>query len=145
MTDKTGQCMCGAVTFSARDVPDHFSACHCEMCRRWSGSALLAVHVPVEGVTWKGEAHIRTLQTSDWAERAFCQRCGTPMYYHLTVDGNGPENYSIPLGVFDETTGMTMTLESFVDCKAGGLAYAENGREQVTRADTLATYGMTGD
>ena len=34
--------MCGAVRFVARDVQDKAGICHCEICRRWTGSAMLA-------------------------------------------------------------------------------------------------------
>ena len=59
MTERTGQCMCGAVRFTARDVPGEYGICHCEMCKRWTGAALAAVAVPVNSVTWQGEAHVK--------------------------------------------------------------------------------------
>ena len=36
----TGQCLCGAVTITATPQAESVSACHCSMCRRWSGAAL---------------------------------------------------------------------------------------------------------
>ena len=35
----TGRCLCGKVTFTAEGVEPHSHACHCGMCRRWSGGA----------------------------------------------------------------------------------------------------------
>ena len=41
-----GHCLCGAVSFEAEVEKRESHACHCGMCRRWSGSAMLAVTVP---------------------------------------------------------------------------------------------------
>jgi len=142
MTDKTGQCMCGAVEFTAANAPDTFGACHCEMCRRWSGSAFLGFSVQASDVTWKGEAHIRTLQSSDWAERAWCGRCGSGLYYRLTgEDGPGVGSMQIPLGLLDDSAGMTFASEIFIDHKPAGFAYAGE-RPTLTRAEVMAKYGV---
>lgn len=142
MTEKTGQCMCGAVRFTAKDVGQTYGACHCEMCRRWTGSALLAITVPSKNVTWEGEAHIKTLQSSDWAERAWCQRCGTGLYYHVTADGPMSDAIELPIGLFDDPDGFTMTQEIFIDCKPDSFAYAGD-HKTLTRAEVLAKYGVT--
>ena len=39
----TGHCLCGSVTVTATSSKPHLEACHCEMCRRWCGSAYVAV------------------------------------------------------------------------------------------------------
>lgn len=141
MSTRTGQCMCGAVRFSARDVPDTFGACHCEMCRRWTGSALLGITVPVASVEWQGEAHIRTLQSSDWAERAWCQRCGTGLYYHVTLDGPMSANYEIPVGLLDDLSGLEMDSEIYIDHKPHAYAYAGE-RKRMTRKQILEKFGI---
>lgn len=139
--EKTGGCMCGAVRFAARDVPDHYGACHCEMCRRWTGSALVAATVPHAGIAWQGEAHIRTLQSSDWAERGWCQRCGTGLFYHVTMAGPMAANYEIPVGLFDDTEGMALTGEIYIDHKLPGMGFAGE-HERLTRAEVMAKFGI---
>ena len=141
MSERTGGCMCGAVRFTATEVPDTFGACHCEMCRRWAGSAFLGVSVPVSSVTWPGEPHIRTLQSSDWAERAWCQRCGTGLYYHVT-DGPHSANYEIPIGILDDASGLDFASEIFIDHKPAAYAFAGD-RTRLTRAETLARFGIS--
>ncbi len=136
--------MCGAVRFTARKVPDEFGACHCEMCRRWTGSAFLGTSVPRDSVTWEGEAQIRTLQSSDWAERAWCGRCGTPLYYHVTADGPLKDDYEIPVGLFDDANGLTMTSEIFIDQKPDSFAYTGD-HNLMTRAEVLKKYGVSLD
>ena len=144
MTERTGQCMCGAVRFTARDVPDEYGVCHCEMCRRWTGAALAAATVPVNAVNWEGEAHIKTLQSSDWAERAWCQRCGTGLYYHVTAEGPMSENYEIPVGLFDDTGGMALTGEIYIDHKIPSLSLAGD-HPRLTRKEVLGKFGIPDD
>jgi hypothetical protein len=35
--DQKGKCMCGAVSYVASQVESGVHACHCSMCRQWSG------------------------------------------------------------------------------------------------------------
>lgn len=39
---RSGHCLCGAVRITVTDPPQELGACHCGMCRRWTGSAFLA-------------------------------------------------------------------------------------------------------
>ncbi|MEL6450217.1 MAG: GFA family protein [Pseudomonadota bacterium] len=136
--EATGGCLCGAVRFVARDVPTTFGICHCQMCRRWTGSALLEVSVKTENLTWHGQEHIATRAGSDWAERAWCKHCGTNLYFRQTKEGAWFGGTDIPLGLFDDPSGFTLTHEIFIDHKPDSFAYAGDGHKQLTRADVVA-------
>jgi hypothetical protein len=143
MSTKTGGCMCGAVRFTAQNVPDTSGACHCEMCRRWTGSAFIGVTVPLGKVTWEDERHLGRIQSSAWAERGFCTRCGTGLYYRVTADTPYSNKIELPLGIFDDPNGFTMTNEIYIDVKPDGFAYAgQSERELMTRAECHAAYGV---
>lgn len=134
----TGHCLCGAVSFRATEVPKTIGVCHCEMCRRWTGSALLEVSVPIENVTWEGAEHIATRATSSWGERAWCRECGSGLYFRMTEEGGEwGGKYDIPLGLFDEPDGFTMTHEIYIDHKPDSFAYVGDHRK-MTRADCVA-------
>lgn len=141
MTDRSGQCMCGAVKFTATDVPAYFGACHCSMCRRWTGSALLGITIPIGSIVWTGGEHIRTLQSSDWAERAWCGECGTGLYYHVTMDGPMSETIEVPIGILDNASGLEFRSEIYIDHKPDSFAYAGD-RTRLTRKETLAKFGI---
>ena len=81
MSDFTGRCLCGAVTFSGTWGGDPLRACHCSQCRRWSGHVWAAVPVPDDRLEIEGEEHVRWFRSSDEAERGFCAACGTPLTY----------------------------------------------------------------
>lgn len=139
---RTGRCLCGAVRFRAEDVPDHFGVCHCEMCRRWAGSALFGISIPAEAMVLEGEEHIQRIQSSAWAERAWCGRCGSGLWYRVTAEG-GPGHglYEVPLGLLDDTTGIHVSREIFIDEKPEGYAL-DGGHERLTRARVLEMYGV---
>jgi hypothetical protein len=143
MTDtRQGGCMCGAVRFTATLTTHEFGACHCDMCRRWTGSAMLGLTVPEANVTWQGAENIVKIQSSEWAERATCAKCGSPLYYHVTADGPMAANLEIPIGLFDDASGLTFTNEIYIDHKPDSFAYAGE-RPRLTRAQALAKFGIS--
>ena len=141
MARRTGKCLCGAVSFVATETPNTFGACHCEMCRRWTGSALLGITVPRNGVTWAGQEHIAKLQSSDWAERAWCAKCGSPLYYRVTLDGPMGKNYEFPIGILDDASRLEFDNEIYIDHKPDCFAYAGD-RPRLTRKEALAKFGI---
>lgn len=136
--DKSGGCLCGAVRFDARDVPGTYGICHCPMCRRWTGSALVEVSVQSDHITWSGTEHIATRASSDWAERAWCRECGTALYFRHTKRDKWFGSTDLPLGLFDDTSGFELAYEVFVDEMLDGLAFAHTGHKRLTRAEVLA-------
>ncbi|MCT4608332.1 MAG: GFA family protein [Pelagimonas sp.] len=140
-TERKGGCMCGAVRFVAQDVPGDCGVCHCEMCRRWTGSALIGVTVPTEKVVWEGDSLTR-IQSSDWAERGFCSRCGTGLFFRVTMEGEWFGKTEIPVGVFDDPDGFTMTNEIYIDHKPDSFAYAGEGRKLMTRQDCVEKFSV---
>jgi len=144
MNIHTGQCMCGAVRFEITDLREDFGACHCKMCQRWAGSALLAITVPAATIRWQGEAAIARYQSSDWAERGWCATCGSNLFYHVTADGPHKDAYEIPVGLLDDATGLRLTREIFIDRKPDCFALAGE-HETLTEAQVMALYGITSE
>ena len=143
MTEKTGQCLCGAVSFSARDVGNKFGACHCDMCRRWTGSALLGVTIKDKNIVWRGEEHIAQFQSTFWAKRGWCKNCGTNLFFKVTLQGDHSDDTEIPLGLFDDPSGFTMTNEIYIDHKPDSFAYVgSENRKLMTRADCVEKFGV---
>ena len=115
----TGQCLCGAVKYTADGVETDHHACHCGMCRRWAGGSALFC-AATKSVRFEGEANISRYASSEWAERGFCKACGTPMFYRF-VRANA---YMMSVGVFDDTSPFKLTREIFIDKKPEGYALA---------------------
>lgn len=139
---RTGGCLCGAVRFTLHDMPLSYGACHCEMCRRWTGSALLAVTMPSERLEIEGAAHVARIRSSDWAERAWCTGCGAGLWYRVTRDDTaGAGTHEIPIGLLDDPNGLRFDNEIFVDVRPDSMTFEGMAeRDTLTRAQTFAKF-----
>lgn len=134
MTATTGRCLCGKVTFEAEEVESHHHACHCSMCRRWSGGGPF-FGVTARGVTFKGGEHLARYASSEWAERGFCTTCGSSLFYFLKPS----QTYTLSVGTFDAPSQFVLTREIFIDQKPPGYALAGDHR-RLTEAEVWAAY-----
>lgn len=132
-----GKCLCGEVSVTATSEHAAFGACHCPTCRKWGGGPLLAVECKTE-VSWTGEGHIGVYESSDWAERGFCKRCGTHLFYRLKAGGF----HALPLGLFNDAQGLTLEQEVFIDAKPEGYVFAGE-REKLTGEQLFAAFGAS--
>jgi len=112
----------------------HSHACHCEMCRRWTGSAFLGVSVAPGDLAFEDVTNVRTFVSSDWAERAFCGVCGSGVLYRLTAAGPMQGQSFVALGLFDEPDALPLASEIYIDCKPASFAFAGD-RPRTTKAE----------
>ncbi len=137
MNKAHGQCLCNAISFTAEYKEEKFSACHCDMCRRWGSGAYLALAANLTDL--KGEEHIKSYKSSEWAERAFCNNCGTNLYYKVTAEGQHQGITYISMGLLDETESLTMEREIFIDEKPDGYNFAGDHLKQ-TAEEVIAEF-----
>ena len=130
MSSATGGCLCGKVRFTAENVETGFHACHCGMCRRWSGSPVFAA--TTGGVMFENDDQLAIYDSSDWAERGFCKNCGSNLFYRLKSGA-----YFMSVGAFDDPTPFKMVGEIYVDHHPGGYQFAGE-LQQLTEADVIA-------
>ena len=131
----TGRCLCGAVTYTAESVDSHYHACHCDMCRRWGGGPGMGVQAT--NVVIDDESELRVYQSSDWAERAFCGKCGSNLYYRMPSMGMT----ILWSGTLDDQSALEMNGEIYVDEKPDGYNFAGDHPRQ-TGAEFLASMGV---
>lgn len=122
---QTGGCLCGKVRYRIARPAHEVVACHCAMCRRWSGGVLFTVDCEKDDVNFEGEAHIARYGSSDWAERGFCRECGSGLFYQLKETGQ----YIISAGTLDDATPLSLHMEFFVEEKPGFYAFANETRK----------------
>ena len=133
----SGHCLCGAVTLTATPARRAIAACHCDMCRQWTSSMLMTI--PVEAGSVNASGPVKHYTSSEWAERAFCEDCGSPLWYRLTNGDDSHMQMQISAGLFDGAGGMDLKLEVFFDRKPGGYAF-EGDRRQMTEAEVIAAF-----
>jgi hypothetical protein len=145
MTDPhlTGGCLCGAARYTLTERPEGYGACHCGMCRRWTGGIELGVMVRPGGITWERGDSLRTYRSSDWAERGFCDICGSSLFWRLTAPGPMQGMMSVSAGSLDSLEGLELTTEVYIDYKPAGYAF-DGERTRLTEAEVMAMVGGDG-
>ena len=138
-TEAKGQCLCGAVQVEAKALETSVGACHCTTCRRWGGGPFFAVSAGTD-LTFEGEENIVRFSSSDWAERGFCGKCGTHLFYHLK-DGSA---YIMAAGLFGDVEGYVFDHQVFVDERPGYYAFANETRD-MTGEELFALYAPKAD
>ena len=76
-----GRCLCGNLEFEVQGKPLWVAHCHCNSCRRNTGSAVATfVGYNKDQLTYtRGERSF--YESSPGVRRGFCSDCGTPMTY----------------------------------------------------------------
>ena len=129
----TGRCMCGAVKIIGIANEPKVAACHCDMCRRWSSGPFF--EVSCENVIFEGEDNITKIRSSEWAERGFCKKCGSNLFYHI-CDSN---EFQIAAGLLDDQSDLHLSLQVFTDKKPPFYTLA-NKTETMTAAEVFDAY-----
>ena len=129
----TGHCLCGAVTITVAGEHDpRVGACHCRMCQRWSGGLFLCFTAAAAAVTVQG-AVVR-YRSSAFAERAFCPRCGSHLWFNDVQEGGEPRSYELMPGLFDAARSWPLRSEIYVDRAMACVQLAGDHRRK-SRAD----------
>ena len=134
-----GSCLCGAVKVSASGINPHIGACHCGMCRKWGGGALFAVECGSD-VNFEGKENIEIYRSSEWAERGFCNKCGSHLFYRLKQNNN----YYVPAGIFDDSDGLVFDHQIFIEEKPEYYSFA-NETKNMTGEEVFAMFASSPD
>ena len=132
----SGSCLCGSVKFIAEDVETDIQSCHCGMCRKWSGASALAASVG--SISFTGAEHISRYNSSAWAERGFCVKCGTNLFYRLKET----DHYVMWTGAFDDQSVFKLVGEIFIDEKPDGYDFSGD-HPRLTGAEFMASLQNT--
>lgn len=129
----TGHCLCGAVTITVAGEHDpRVGACHCRMCQRWSGGLFLCFTADAAAITVTGE--VTRYRSSAFAERAFCPRCGSHLWFNDVDEGGQPRCYELMPGLFDAARDWPLRSEIYVDRAMACVRLAGDHRRR-TRAE----------
>jgi len=118
-TSMQGRCLCGDVALTLEVDERHAEGSHCRMCLRWGGGPLFVAHGT--RLTFDNEAAVTRYRSSDWAERGFCKRCGTHLFYRL-LDA---DYQAVPVGVLEDDGDWVLTQQIHIDAKPNYYSLAE--------------------
>jgi hypothetical protein len=114
MTQKyAGGCMCGAVTYVANGAPIVVAQCHCEECRRLSGTGhSVGAMFSTEMVSIAGDLNeYRYLSGADsHVTKGFCATCGSPI---SGINTRLPNHITLPLGSMDDARDLAIQVVIF--------------------------------
>ncbi len=129
-----GKCLCGAVSVSATVADPEVGACHCNMCRKWTGGVMFVLDCKEE-LTFMGKENISIFNSSEWAERGFCAKCGTHLFYRLKENNQ----HFIPSAVFDTDIDIHFSHQIFIEEKPAFYTFA-NKTHNMTGAEVFAHF-----
>jgi len=84
------------------------------------------------------DSQIAVFESSSWAERGFCRKCGSHLYYRIKE----ANQYEVPVGLFDELEDFELKCQVFIDAKPLFYSFA-NETSDMTAAEVFAKYAPT--
>ncbi|MGA7964636.1 MAG: GFA family protein [Gammaproteobacteria bacterium] len=103
----TGSCLCKRVKYSIETEPQQFYFCHCEQCRKITGSAFASniLAAPAEVKWLSGEDYVKRFdyQGDRLFTKVFCSECGSGLPF---LNKSGKKLF-IPAGSLDSEPGMS--------------------------------------
>jgi len=113
----TGRCHCSKIIYEAEINLDNLVICHCTDCQSLSGSAFRTVAMSKKGafrlLVGNPKIYIKTGDSGNKREQAFCSDCGSPIY--STSVGDGPKLYGIRLGTVDQRNQITPKKQKWIE------------------------------
>ena len=107
---RTGECLCGAVKFTATLTKPEIQACHCVQCQKWTGGGPLYV-CNITDIAFEDDDALARYRASAWGERVFCATCGSTIMWKM--QDRSPN--SVASGLLNDQSGLTVTQEIFID------------------------------
>jgi hypothetical protein len=104
------------------------------MCQRWSAGPNVTIHCSSE-TTFEGQDAITVYSSSPWGERGFCKHCGSSLFWRSKQEGS----YYLSVGVLDDTEGLTLANEIFIDKKPALYSFAEP-TNKMTEAEFMSMF-----
>ena len=134
IAEKKGSCLCGGVQVVSRAFSKLVGACHCKICTKWGGGPLLGVDCGSD-VSFEGQENISVFNSSAWAERAFCKKCGTHLFYRLQENNQ----YFMPIGLFNNCEDVIFDHQIFIEEKPEFYSFA-NKTKNMTGEEVFAQF-----
>ena len=107
--DRTGSCLCGAITFTLTGPPARNILCNCLNCQKSSGSNLLTniLYKREQYALTSGSSKVKiykdkSTDSGSELERAFCSDCGSNLYIRNVSNAKMAGNIVVCGGTVDD-------------------------------------------
>jgi hypothetical protein len=120
----TARCLCGDIRIEIGGKIGPVVYCHCSQCRKATGTAF-ATNADVRRKYWRivaGEELVREFESSPGKFRAFCPRCGSPIYSRRAAT---PDVVRVRLGLLEDDPERRPLAHGWVGSKAPWFAITD--------------------
>jgi hypothetical protein len=111
-----GGCSCGSVRFELADHPLWVLACHCNACKKRTGSAygvsVVVEKTAVQEFSGATRTFTRIGDTGNKVQYEFCPNCATTLRWHVDIL---PNRQVFAAGAFDDMRQFTVIAEMYTD------------------------------
>ncbi|MBY8978339.1 GFA family protein [Rhodobacteraceae bacterium NNCM2] len=113
MSEITGSCLCGGISYAVSGPFTRVLNCHCSMCRKAHAAAFRTrMSVRSDRFQWlSGVAMLPRYESSPGRFRCFCKCCGSHLATVFEPDGG---EVGLPLGALDADPGVRPEAHVFV-------------------------------
>ena len=122
----SGKCLCGEVAYTCHSEPKTIFNCHCEDCRRATGSVFgTNLFVPEDKVEISGKvsSYTHTSDSGSTMTKRFCPVCGSLLFGKNSAKVNV---LSIRAGTVDQLDLIKPMVNVFMDSKVPSTSIDEN-------------------
>jgi hypothetical protein len=130
MTQRTGRCLCGSVSFKLAAEPLGARICWCRDCQHLAANGTVNVVFPASALEVSGQLseHVKEADSGNQITRLFCPTCGTHLFGHSSAR---PELRIVRAGNLDDPSSIQPTVNIWTS-SAPSWACLDDTLEQVT-------------
>ena len=100
INSKIAKCLCGGIKIKILGKLRHVINCHCSQCMKSHGNFSAYTKCSEDNITFLKKRTLKWYNSSNFAMRGFCSRCGASMFYKIKKS----RNLSIAAGMFNNPT-----------------------------------------
>ena len=97
---KIAKCLCGGIKIKVIGKLRHVINCHCSQCMKTHGNFSAYTNCLEDNITFINKKTLKWYNSSSFAKRGFCSKCGASMFYKIKNN----KNISIAAGMFSNPT-----------------------------------------
>ena len=110
---KIANCLCGGIKIKVEGKLRKVINCHCSQCMKTHGNFAAYTNCLEENLTFINKKTLKWYNSSKFAKRGFCSKCGASIFYKIKKN----TNISIAAGIFNNPTSLKTQSNIFIKDK----------------------------
>lgn len=109
MTERSGHCLCGAVSYRLSVEPLVTRICWCRDCQRLASNGTVNALVPTTALDIQGQVSdfVRTADSGNQITHRFCPRCGSQLFAQSSAR---PQFTVVRVGTLDDPSSVSPAM-----------------------------------